>query len=57
MQKTLTILVVAFARALYSASVLDRDTMTCFLALQETRFEQKNTSKRPIDLQSFGHPV
>jgi hypothetical protein len=30
--------VMAFANALYSASVLDRDTMGYFLKLQDTRF-------------------
>ena len=31
----------AFARALYSASVLERATVTCFLQLQEMRFVPK----------------
>jgi hypothetical protein len=30
----------ALANALYSVSVFDLDTVDCFLALQEIRFEQ-----------------
>ena len=48
---------VAFAKDLYSASVLDRDTVACFLALQETRLDPKNTAKPPVDLLSSAHPV
>ena len=33
------ILAMALARALYSASALDLDTIACFLALQEIRFD------------------
>jgi Na+/H+-dicarboxylate symporter len=43
---------VALAIALYFAYVLDLDTVLCFLALQEIKFEQKNTAKSPVDLLS-----
>jgi len=33
------ILAMTLARALYSASALDLDTIACFLALQEIRFD------------------
>ena len=46
---------VAFAKDLYSASVLDRDTVACFLALQEIRLDPKNTAKPPLDLLSSLH--
>jgi hypothetical protein len=49
---TYIILAVASAIALYSASVLDLDTVLCFLALQEIKFEPKNTAKPPVDLLS-----
>jgi hypothetical protein len=49
--------VITLAKALYSASVLDLDTVVCFLALQEIRLVPKNTTKPPVDLQSFGHPA
>jgi hypothetical protein len=44
---------VASAIALYSASVLDLDTVLCFLALQEIRLDPRNTAKPPIDLLSL----
>jgi hypothetical protein len=37
--------VVAFARDLYSTSVLDLDTVAYFLALQETKFGPTNIAK------------
>jgi hypothetical protein len=49
--------VVAFARALYFTSVLDLDTIACFLVLQEIRLVSKNTTNPPVDLRSFGHPA
>jgi hypothetical protein len=48
---------VALATDLYSASVLDLETVACFLALQEIRFGPKNTAKPPVDLLSSGHPA
>jgi hypothetical protein len=48
---------IALARALYSASVLDLESVACFLALQDIRFDPKNTAKPPIDLRSFGQPA
>jgi hypothetical protein len=41
---------VASAIALYSTSVLDLDIVLYFLALQEIKFEPKNTAKPPVDL-------
>jgi hypothetical protein len=41
---------VALATALYSASVLDRDTVACLLALQETRLGPTKIAKLPVDL-------
>jgi hypothetical protein len=48
---------VASAIALYSASVLDLDTVLYFLALQEIKFEPKNTAKPPVDLLSSMLPA
>jgi hypothetical protein len=48
---------IAFARALYSASVLDRETVAYFLELQEIRFEPRKIANPPVDLLSFGHPA
>jgi hypothetical protein len=49
--------VVAFANALYSASVLDLETVAYFLALQAISLAPKNTTKPLVDLRSFGHPA
>jgi hypothetical protein len=48
---------IAFARALYSTSVLDIAVIVCLLALQETSLVPKNTTNPPLDLRSFGHPA
>jgi hypothetical protein len=48
---------VAFASALYSASVLDRETVAYFLELQETKFDPTNIAKSPVDLLSSIHPA
>jgi hypothetical protein len=49
--------VVTLAKALYSASVLDQDTVAYFLELHEIKLGPKNTTNCPIDLLSFGHPA
>jgi hypothetical protein len=41
---------VAFASALYSASVLDLDMVGCFLAVEDTKLSPRNTAKPPVDL-------
>jgi hypothetical protein len=43
---------VVSAIVLYSASVPDLDIVLYFLALQEIKFEPKNTAKPPVDLLS-----
>ena len=48
---------VAFARDLYSASILDRETVACFLAVQDIRLDPRKTAKPPVDLLSSGHPA
>src|SRR4051812_21730733 len=48
---------VALAKDLYSASVLDLDTVACFLALQDIRLEPKYTAKPPVDFLSSTHPA
>lgn len=49
---------VALANALYSASVLDLDTIACFfLAFHDTRLGPKNTTKPHMDLLSSGDPA
>jgi hypothetical protein len=42
----------ALARALYSASVLERATVAYFLQLHEMRFLPKKTQKLPVDRRS-----
>jgi hypothetical protein len=44
--------VVTLPKDFYSASVFDRDTVGCFLALQETRLEPRKTAKPPVDMLS-----
>jgi hypothetical protein len=48
---------VALATALYSASVLDLETVACFRALQETRFDPRKIANPPVDLLSSGEPA
>ena len=57
MALTQMISAVALASALYSASVLDRDTVACFLAHQEIRLGPKKTANPPVDLLSSRHPA
>jgi hypothetical protein len=45
---------VALTIDLYSASVLDLETGSCFLAHHEIRLEPRNTTYPPIDLRSSG---
>jgi hypothetical protein len=42
---------------LYSAYVLDLDTVAFFLELQEIKLGPKYTSKPPVDLLSSTHPA
>jgi len=48
---------VALAKDLYSASVLDLDTVAYFLAHQDIRLLPKNTAKPPVERLSSGHPA
>ena len=49
--------VVAFANALYFASVLDLDTVACFRAHQDIKFGPKNTTKPPVEHLSSRQPA
>jgi hypothetical protein len=49
--------VVALARALYSASVLDQDTVACLQALQEIKFGPRNMEKLSLEWRSSRQPV
>ena len=48
---------VAFANALYSASVLDLDTVACFFAHQDIRLGPKKIANPPVDRLSSRHPA
>ena len=48
---------VAFAKALYYASVEDLETVGCFLAVQEIKLSPRNTAKPPVDLLSSTQPA
>jgi hypothetical protein len=49
--------VIAFAKDLYSASVLDLDTVACFLKVHDMRFDPRKTAKPPVDVLSSEHPA
>jgi hypothetical protein len=49
--------VVALAGALYSASMLDLNTVGCFLALHDTRLDPRNMAKPSLHLLSSRHPA
>jgi hypothetical protein len=42
---------------LYSAYVLDLETVACLRALQDIRLDPKNTAKPPVDLLSSMQPA
>ena len=48
---------VALAKALYSASVLERDTVACFLALHDIKLGPKNIANPPVERLSSGQPA
>jgi hypothetical protein len=37
--------------------MLERDTVACFLVVQDTRLGPKNTAKPPVERRSSGHPA
>jgi hypothetical protein len=46
---------VTFAKVLYLDSVLDRETMACFLELHEIKLDLRKTTKPHVDFLSFEH--
>jgi hypothetical protein len=49
--------VVASTIALYSTSMLDLDTIFCFLAHHDIKFGPKNIANPPVDFRSSMHPA
>jgi hypothetical protein len=49
--------VVAMASDRYTASMLDLETIGCFLAVQDIKQSPRNTAKPDVDLLSSGHPA
>jgi hypothetical protein len=49
--------VVAFATALYSASMLDLETVACFRALQKTKLDPRKIANPAADLLSSREPA
>jgi hypothetical protein len=43
--------------ALYSTSMLEQDTVNCFLAHHDIRLDPRSTVKPPVDLRSSEHPT
>lgn len=48
---------VVVAKAMYSASMLDWETIGCFRAFQEIKSRQRKLQKPPVDLRSSRQPV
>jgi hypothetical protein len=48
---------VAFAKDLYSASVLDLEIVAYFFAHQEIILQPRNTANPPVERLSSGHPA
>jgi hypothetical protein len=48
---------VILARALYSASVLDLDTVACFFTVHDMRLLPKKIANPLVDLLSSKHPA
>jgi hypothetical protein len=51
------ITVVALAMVLYSVSVLDLETVGCFLANHDIRLDPKNITNPPMNFLSSEHPA
>ena len=47
---------IAFATALYSASVFDLETVGCFRALQDIKLDPRKIAKPPVDFRSSKDP-
>ena len=46
-----------FARALYSDSVEERETVRCFLVVQKIKFDPRYMANPPVDRRSSGQPA